>query len=902
MKDEGESPKAEGVRARTNLPPKPEAEFFGRRRELWDIERWFAGRTRRITITGFGGQGKTALAQEAGRWLTRTGMFSAAVFVDYARIQSLDATAVAVSNIGSVLEETLIDAEAAGTALEKTPALVILDNLEALEAEALRQLLDAAVGWSQAGRSRVLCTTRKPDFGNADYHVEGTFVHRRIVLEGLGSHKAPDDALEWFAILMKLPPAPTVPQPAREALIDLFDRVKFHPLSIRVLAQQLKTRRADELGERLEQLLASGSAEGSSAAAMSEDTPAALLASLQLSLDRLDDAARQVLPRLGVFQGGAMEPELLAITGLGEPDLWPGLRRQLEAAALIEAETLPAVRVPFLRFHPTLAPMLWSELDADERARLTAAHRQQYYALAGYLYHADDKSPHQARAIALRELPNLLHAVHAALDAGDPEAVDFAGSVNMFLVYFGLKQESEALVAKAQTVAGEVGSKAWFMAQSNRGEQLLAAGHVAHAAEVFRAVLESLGDAPSYERAQTLGRLGRCFEAGGRPDLAAQHARDALAVLEQFEQTDDVKQQRASLLSDLADALVDQGEYGDARKAYEDGLEAMKDVRNLRSQGVILGQLGTLAMCEGKLDESVDRHRAALGLFQQLREPRMESVAWHQLGRVFAEARQWEEAERHFRESARIDEQQGNLADVAQTWNDLAIVGKNAGKPEAAEMWYRKAIDGGRRQGDMLPVSHALSNLANLLLHLPGRLAEARQLAEESLGIKQTLDPGAAEIWKIYTILAGIAEREAEGTSDDHRKAELQAEAREYRRLARDAKRNFAGTRHELRRRAPLIVATVGACAGQAEARALVAEHQAAMRKGGASWANLADVLDHVLAGERDSEVLCEGLHFEDSMIIETILQALSDPSTLADLLPDQDEHGQQAEEGGDLP
>ena len=48
-----------------------------------------------------------------------------------------------------------------------------------------------------------------------------------------------------------------------------------------------------------------------------EDTPAGLLASLELSLDRLDDAARQVLPRLGVFQGGAMEDDLVAITGLG---------------------------------------------------------------------------------------------------------------------------------------------------------------------------------------------------------------------------------------------------------------------------------------------------------------------------------------------------------------------------------------------------------------------------------------------------------------------------------------------------------------------------------------------------------------------------------------------------------
>ena len=651
----------------------------------------------------------------------------------------------------------------------------------------------------------------------------------------------------------------------------------------------MKTRRPAELGGRLEQLLA-GSARGSPAAASTEATLPELVASLKLSLDRLDDAARLVLPRLGVFQGGAFEDDLLAITGLGDAEgggasVWPDLRRQLEAAALIEAETVPGVNPPFLRFHPTLAPMLWEELGSDERARLTTAHRQRYHGLASYLYQQDSENPHFARAIAFRELPNLLRAVDAAFDAHDPDAVDFADSVTLFLNYFGLKREAERLTARAQAASGDQGSRAWYLAQSQRGEQLLAAGRAADAAQIFKAILARLGEAPNYDRAVTLGRLGRCFRVGGRPDLAAACHREGIEVIGKLEQSDGVKRLTGTLHTELADVLSDSGHYAEARSAYEASLTIKKELgEDLRGEGVVLGQLGTLAMREGKLDEALTRYRAALALFQQLREPAMEAVAWHQLGVVYQEAQQWDEAERHYRESARIEEERGNLAGAAQTWNNLAIVSKAAGKPEAAEGWYRKAIEGGA-QGNLLSVSRKLSNLANLLQTQPDRLAEARQLAEEALAIDKTLDPAAAEIWNTYQILAGIADKEAALTADSRRQAELQTQAREHRRLAREAERNFAGTRQELQKHLPLILAACMAAQDSAQQENLDAVLK---RYSDGGWNKLVNAVHRIVAGDRDpgSLGLDSDLDPEDSLIVGTILAALSDPSTLSDLLP----------------
>ncbi|MCE7985972.1 MAG: CHAT domain-containing protein [Caldilinea sp. CFX5] len=861
---------------RHNLRPRHEAGFFGRRRELWQIECWLSEETRRLSLTGFGGQGKTELALEAGRWLLRTGMFARAVFVDYAAVQGEEALGVAISTIGATLGESLLDAAAVTTALAAAPTLLILDNLEALPPAPLRELLDAAATWSTTGATRLLLTSRTPDFDHPAYRVEGTRHHRRLSLSGLGSAAYPDDALDWFGALYGLPPAPTVRPPTRAELIRLFDQVAFHPLSIAVLVGQLKTQRASHLADRLAAILATTAPAG----AVAEGTPRSLVASLQLSLERLDDAARHAVRRLGVFQGGALETRLLEITEL-DAGQWPALRRQLENAALLEAEVIPGVNPPFLRFHPTLAPLLWAQLDRDEQAALTSAHRRRYYALAKYLYFEDDKTPEQARAIARRELPNLLYAVDGALAAGADFAVEFVNAVNKFLRIFGLNRLAAGFSERATHAAGAAGSDAWYLAQSNRGEQLLAAGRVAEAATLFTQILQQLGDVPSYQRAVTLSGLGRCYADGGRPDRAATHYRAGIAVTEGLEQTGNVKRHRGILYTDLADVLVDLGNFGAARANYEASLAIKREGGDQRGEGVVLGQLGTLALREGNLAEAVQRHHAALDLFRRLNEPASEAVAQHQLGRTFQAAKQWEQAEQHYRESACLKEQLGMIGGsngATTTWNNLALVIANAGKVAAAEGWYRKAIEGGRSVGDQLPTSRALSNLADLLRHQPGRLAEARGLAEEALAIDQTLDPGASEIWNTYTILAEIAEQAGQG-----------AAAVAYRRQARAAKRAFAGTQYEMRQFASVIAIVAQALRGDAKTRIAAMQLVEQLQQAGSETAKLADAITQLLAGERDADRLCDTLHYDPAMIVETILAALADPAVLAALLPEED-------------
>jgi len=860
------------------LPPRPEAGFFGRRRELWQIERGFAGDTRRISISGFGGQGKTALALEAGRWLLRTGLFHRAVFVNYAETPSRDAVAVAVAALSVVLDQSLSDANAATDALRNAPpCLIILDNLESLDADALKPLLDAAFDWSEAGGARLLLTSRRPDFHHPRYPTQGSLRHLAIELSGLGNRANPDDALAWYAQLNRLPPAPTQALPARSALVELFAMVDFHPLSIRVLSAQLKTRRIAELGGRLEALL-----EQAGPAGLNEDHPAALVASLHLSLEKLDTAARAWLRRLGVFQGGVMEPELLAVTAIPEA-AWPALRQQLHAAALLSVENLPEINPPFLRFHPTLAPLLWSELDQAERETLAAAHRQRYHGLADYLYNEDRREPHFARAIARRELPNLLFAVRSAFAHNEPQATDFADSLNRFLEYFGLHREQAELAQLGEQQAGAVGSEAWYLVQTNRGEQLFAAGRITDAIKVFEQLLAELGDTVSFRRAVTLARLSRCLQTGGKPDLAVDSLRQALGVIVKLEPDDEIKRLSGVCSTDLADSLTALGRYAEARLAYLEGLAIDEELQDLRGQVVTLGQLGSLAMLEDRLDEALNSYRDALSLFQSLKEPASEAAVWHQLGMVYQKTQQWRDAEHCYRKSAEIKEALGNRRGAASTWNHLAQINTRLGNPAAAETWYRRAIDQRREERNDFGLSRVVNNLASLLRNHTERLGEARQLAEESLALCQAMEPSAAEIWKSYQLLADIATRQAAAAEDA---ATLLQQARDYRRLSREAFQTYPGNQVYLQKYALLILAW---CDGDAATQAEILA-----QLGQAHFTQLAKALSRLQAGESATDALLDELDYDDGLILNTILQGLADPASLDWLrsAPDQDTTG----------
>ncbi len=833
------------------LPAVAEEGFFGRSRELWQIERAFVQGTRRMTIAGFGGQGKTYLAVEAGRWLSQTGMFDTVCFVDYAAFQGVDAVSTAVSEIGCVLEQSFIDAAAVTKALLERRTLIILDNLESLAVGTLQELLTVAKEWSQVGATRLLLTTRDGGLSHADYPAANSLQHQLLSLSGLGNERQPEDALCYFQGLMKLPPVPKWDLPGQTALIELFKLIDFHPLSIKLVAYQLKERRVGDLARSLEQLLA---------AEPLADKDRCLVASLNLSLERLDADLLGVLPMLGVFQGGAFESKILQITEF-LPEQWQQLKAALLRTGLLQVKAIEKIKTPFLLFHPTLAPVLWMRLAAKEKGDLRLRYQQHYYDFVSYLYNLDQKNPAKSRLIIKPELSNLLWAVKGALADKFENVVDFVYFVNLFLHVFDLKRDRAFLTERLNQIVSTVGSINWYLVRSNEGERLYHDGQPAAAAVLFTEILQEIGTELSFNRVKTLALLGCCFQDQGQLSEADRYLREALDLSEQLEQSDGVKKQKVCLQADLGNVLTNLGEYSEAQQMYENSLMIAKAIGDLRGVALTEERLGTLAMLQGDLFTAMQKYQSVLKIFSDLQEPAAESASWHKLGIMYEKFQQWGEADEAYRESARISEKRGDTNGTFNCYGQLANLSVKMNRLTEAEGWYRKILKISRVVGDRLSESKALVSLAYLLSDQPNHLSEAQQLATAALEIDRTVDPAAVAIWGTYRLLAKIAT--AQGETD---------RAKECHQLARTTKANFAGTQFELQRYAPLIESVVAAVRDAAAREQLEAElvRGAEFGKG-----QLVTAIRRVLAGERDVEALWDDLDADDSMIVDAIVRRI---------------------------
>ncbi|NKQ54217.1 LuxR family transcriptional regulator [Amycolatopsis sp. K13G38] len=306
--------------------------FVGRRNERAEIRRLLAD-ARLVTLTGFGGVGKTRLALRVAQELRRA--FTDGVwFVSLAGVNDPDWLPHAVSTaLGLQGRSTRTAPGALVEYLRSRETLIVLDNCEHL-IDTCAMLTDTLL--RTCAHLRVLATSREP------LRIRGETVHAvaPLTVPARGPAEATLHQYESVSLFVDraraVQPSFTITENNRDAVAAVCRHLEGIPLALELAAVRLRAMSAAELASALadrQDLLTHGDR-------TAPDRQRTMAACIEWSFDLCSEAEREVWARTAVFSGGF---ELDAATAVcagdrGEITL-PDVLLDLVDKSVLSAET-----------------------------------------------------------------------------------------------------------------------------------------------------------------------------------------------------------------------------------------------------------------------------------------------------------------------------------------------------------------------------------------------------------------------------------------------------------------------------------------------------------------------------------------------------------------------------------
>jgi predicted ATPase/serine/threonine protein kinase len=608
---------------KTNLVP-AEGPFIGRENDLKALEATYEEGARLVTLVGFGGMGKTRLAQQfAASQLPRYEADGGVWFIDLAECRSLEQVSKAVAQALDVQMPMNASSNATMTHASRTlkslgRALVVLDNFEQLVT-----LGPDSVGvWLERAPDLKLLVTSREALSLADEVVQP--------LEPLPVGGVESAAMQLFsAHAARVRPRPLTRTELEDVAI-ICERLEGHPLALELAASRLSELSVREVKDRLRERfdLLGGRARQAT-------RHATLWNTIDWSWQLLTAAEQQALSQLSVFRGGftvEAASAVIDVSGHKGPTDPIDLLRALHRKSLVRYFAVPALprelRLGLLEsIHEFAAEKLAASDDAPRARHRHAKHCLQ----VGRAWATAVANGTSLDALTHLEVEreNLTEVFDRALSTMPPTqatATTALGALEALEPVFlrkGPFSSHLALLDDALTVARNVGVKMPIIARAmqQRGNLQRTLGRPALAVdELSRAmtIIESAG-----ERALE-GRIRRDLAVARFVSGDVESARDWLVSALSAARSSKDDALALQTLSSLAIVQVAMGELDEAALCCDEGLPLARKRGDSTTEARLLGSLGTIYQEQEKLDLALTFFSEAVARASAVRDVRLE--------------------------------------------------------------------------------------------------------------------------------------------------------------------------------------------------------------------------------------------------------------------------------------
>ncbi len=678
-----ESPAEVRVVRPTNLPV-PRTRFVGREKERSALRALLERPDVRIvSLTGFGGIGKTRLALQVAHEMSDR--FSAGVsFVPLESARDADQMIAAISRtlgvretVGQAISNSLKE-HLAATA--RAPMLLVLDNFEQLlpAAPAVADLVAAGAGL------QVVVTSRSP------LHVYGEheFPVPPLALPDLENLPSLERLPQYESVALFLQRAQAVKpdfaltKENAPAIADICARLDGLPLALELAAARVKLLPPAAMQTKLEkrlQLLTGGAL----------DLPArqrTLRGAIEWSHDLLNENEQKLFRRLSVFAGGSTFEAAEAVCNAKEDlglDLLDGMSSLVDKSLIRQVET--AEKEPRFVMLETIREYALERLTGSGDEPITRrAHAAYCLVLAEEVGSADSGvEPSDWLDRCDREHENF----RAALDwlCRNNEAqwgLRLGGALFQFWERREDITDGRGWLARILDLPGAAAR------DKVRARAVFAAGVLAGAQKDYEAADALLTESLEINR-ETDDKWAAAVSLNALA-VTALDQRDVSAARSLSEQNLAVWRElgdRAAVarsLSNLASVVKEQGDYPLARSLYDEALGIFREVGDATAAARVLNKQGDAAREQGATSEARELYEQSLATFREFGDRWGMALALADLGNLARERGDPSAARTLYKDSLRIFQDLDYKRGVAQILENLACVAAERGESKTA--------------------------------------------------------------------------------------------------------------------------------------------------------------------------------------------------------------------------
>lgn len=199
-------------------------------------------------------------------------------------------------------------------------------------------------------------------------------------------------------------------------------------------------------------------------------------------------------------------------------------------------------------------------------------------------------------------------------------------------------------------------------------------------------------------------------------------------------------------------------EYGVARRHFDRAIGIARDTGDLRREGLLLLQLGSIASSQGNLELARSDYESVIERAEEIGDTHMLSRALNNFGIVLAKTEDYTGANSAFARAYEIDLARNDLAGQSQSIGNLGASALRSGNVDEAAEHLARSIEIGRELGDQRSIALDLTNLGSIAASR-GDFPQAEAHLDEALQI--ATEHGFEELRLIITVNLGEVARDS---------------------------------------------------------------------------------------------------------------------------------------------